>query len=133
MKIIKLIYFGIIFFMLMVISMPGFAGEKNLTATWQQVLPSPNDLLKWEIWYSEDETNWLKHADVFYVQEQTEYTSEFPFTSPDGERKTWYFRMNAWDTSDNVSDWSNVASVTIDFESPSGPTNFLLKIEVIPQ
>jgi hypothetical protein len=131
-KITKLMAFGIIFSMLM-IAIPSFAGEKSLTATWQQVLPSPNDLLAWALWYSEDQVTWMWHADIYYVQEQTEYVSEFAFTSPDDERKTWYFRMNAVDTSGNTSGWSNIASITIDFETPPAPINLKLTIKIISQ
>ena len=109
------------------------AGTKTLTASWQQVLPEPNDLKGWELWYSQDQIGWEKWGDILYVEEHTEYTAEIPFASPSGQRVTWYFRMNSYDTSANYSGWSTIASKTIDFEAPQPPTEFKLTIEVISQ
>jgi hypothetical protein len=110
-----------------------WAGSKDLTAIWQQTLPSPNDLEKWELEYSQDQVAWTKHSDILFVSEQTEYTCDVPFTSPDGQKVTWYFRLRAVDTSGNASDWSNVASCEIDFESPGEPTIFSVTIKVVSE
>jgi hypothetical protein len=108
------------------------AGEKTLEATWTQVLPDPNDLDKWGLWYSEDEVVWTLLTDIIYVAEQSTYTTDVVFESPDGQTKTWYFRMNSYDIAGNTEGWSNTASTTIDFDAPGEPQTFQVIIKVVP-
>jgi hypothetical protein len=63
---------------------PLSAGSQSLTAEWEQVLPDPNDLDKWGLWYSEDEVVWTHLTDIIYVAEQSTYTTDVVFESPDG-------------------------------------------------
>lgn len=59
---------------------------------------------------------------------QTEYTGTKTLTSPDGQTKTYYFTLTAFDTSGNESAKSNEVSAVIDFEAPGVPLQ--LKVTV---
>lgn len=114
------------------------AGEKALEAVWEQVLPEPNDLDGWKLAWAvqADPQTWdpADQIDIDYLGGITgEYATDFTFTSPDGQRITYVFRILAYDTSGNESTWSMAAEpVTIDFEAPGATGNFSITIKVVP-
>ena len=106
-----------------------FAGTKTLTFAWNQTLPDPNDLAGWKLYSSQTPGGpYTLAATIPFAGAQTEYTSAQPFVSPDGQRKTYYFVLTAFDTSGNASGYSNEVSATIDFEAPGVPIQ--LKVTV---
>ena len=106
-----------------------FAGTKTLTATWQQAIPTENDLAGWKLYkatvaggpYTLDRT-------IPYVSQQTTYTSSAPITVPDGQLTTLYFVLSAFDTSGNESGKSNEVQVQIDFLPPGNPFQLIITI-----
>jgi hypothetical protein len=106
-----------------------FAGAKTLEFTWRQTLPDPNDLAGWRLYSSQTQGGpYSLVLTIPFVSEQTQYSSTQPFVSPDGQRKTYYFVLTAFDTSGNESGYSNEASASIDFEAPGVPIQ--LKVTV---
>ena len=81
---------------------PTWAGNKQLTFAWEQVLPEANDLKEWRI-YSATQSGgpYTLMATVPYVSPQTTYTSSQQMTSPDGQRIQYFFVMTAVDTAGN--------------------------------
>ena len=109
------------------------AGTKTATFTWQQTLPTPNDLGGWEIWVSDTPTGtYTLFATIPYVSAQTTYTSTQTVTVPDGSITTKWFKALAYDTSGNKSGFSNIISATIDFQSPGAPITFTITITTGP-
>ena len=116
------------------------AGEKQLEAIWEQVLPEPNDLDGWIMAWAvqADPQTWdpVNQLDIDYLGGTSgDYSTDFTFTSPDGQRIIYVFRLLAYDTSGNSSTWTTfVEPVPIDFEAPPGPTTgtFRITIRVVP-
>ena len=113
---------------------PSWAGNKQLTFAWEQVLPETNDLKEWRI-YSATQSGgpYALMATVPYVSPQTTYTSSQQMTSPDGQRVQYFFVLKALDTAGNQSGYSNEVSTWIDFEGPGIPTRFTVTVTVMPQ
>jgi len=111
-----------------------WAGSKQLTFAWEQVLPEPNDLKEWRI-YSATQSGgpYALMATVPYVSPQTTYTSSQQMTSPDGQRVQYFFVLTALDTAGNQSGYSNEVNTWIDFEGPGIPTRFTVTVTVVPQ
>lgn len=134
MKKIAILIMAILFLFPLVVS----AGDKALSAVWEQVLPEPNDLDGWKLAWAvqTDPQTWepANQIDIDYLGGTTgEYTTDFTFTSPDGQRVTYVFRMLAYDIVGNKSNWAMAAEpVTIDFEAPGVPGNFSITIKVVP-
>lgn len=134
-KILAVVVVGLIF--VLSLTFVG-AGEKELAASWTQVLPDPNDLGGWKLGWAvqSDPQVWDRANEVsieYLGGTQTDYTSDLIFTSPDGQRVTYVFRMLAYDTSGSESVWAYAAvPVVIDFESPQEPVNFTITIRVVP-
>jgi hypothetical protein len=116
---------------LLLSSVIAYAGQKILTAQWEQTLPNPNDLQGWKLYYSTTQGGpYTLLKTIPFVSQQTTYTDEFQFTSPDGQRKQYFFVLTAIDTSGNESGYSNEASIWIDFEAPGVPVNLRITIKV---
>ena len=98
------------------------AQTKTLDIVWSQVLPSPNDMASWNI-YSATVAGgpYTLFVNVPYLASQTQYTTSQIFTSPSGQRVTYYFVMDAVDIGGNLSPKSNQIPVTIDFVAPDAP------------
>ncbi len=112
---------------------PAWAGSKQLTFAWEQVLPSTNDLKEWRL-YSATRSGgpYTLAATIPYVSPQTTYTSPQQMTSLDGQRIQYFFVMTAVDTAGNETGYSNEANTWIDFEAPNSPTNLTVTIIVVP-
>lgn len=112
-----------------------FGGQKTINGTWEQVLPSPNDMKEWRLYKCPTTGCQPVAANLFatipFVSQQTTYTTTQVLTSPDNQRVQYFFVLVAIDTSGNVSGPSNEANIWIDFEKPSTPTNFQLTIQVV--
>jgi hypothetical protein len=52
------------------------------------------------------------------------HTVEIDLVVPDGEEKTFYLRVLAYDTSQNQSECSNEVNVKVDKKPPTTPGNF---------
>ena len=113
---------------------PTWAGSKQLTFAWEQVLPETNDLKEWRI-YSATQAGgpYALMATVPYVSPQTTYTSSQQMTSPDGQRIQYFFVLTALDSAGNQSGYSNEVNAWIDFEGPGIPTKFTVTVTVLPQ
>jgi hypothetical protein len=112
---------------------PSWAGGKQLTFAWEQVLPTPNDLREWRV-YSAGKSGgpYTLMATVLYQSPQTTYTSAQQMTSPDGQRIQYFFVLTAVDTSGNQSGYSNEVNTWIDFEGPGNPVNVTVTVTVVP-
>ena len=112
---------------------PAWAGNKQLTFAWEQVLPTTNDLKEWRI-YSATKAGgaYTLMATIPYQSPQTTYTSPQQMTSPDGQRSQYFFVLTAVDTAANESGYSNETNAWIDFEAPGSPTNVTVTVTVVP-
>ena len=122
------------FVLFITLAVPTWAGSKQLTFAWEQVLPEANDLKEWRI-YSATQSGgpYTLTATVPYVSPQTTYTSSQQMTSPDGQRIQYFFVLTALDTAGNQSGYSNEVNTWIDFEGPGIPTRFTVTVTVVPQ
>ena len=129
----KLFLILLCFLPFVTLAAPTWAGSKQLTFAWEQVLPEPNDLKEWRI-YSATQAGgpYALMATVPYVSPQTTYTSSQQMTSPDGQRVQYFFVLTALDTAGNQSGYSNEVSTWIDFEGPGIPTRFTVTVTVVP-
>ena len=130
----KLFFVLLIFVLIAALAAPTWAGSKQLTFAWEQVLPEPNDLKEWRI-YSATQAGgpYAPMATVPYVSPQTTYTSSQQMTSPDGQRIQYFFVLTALDAAGNQSGYSNEVNTWIDFEGPGIPTRFTVTVTVVPQ
>ena len=129
----KLFFVLLIFVLIAALAAPTWAGNKQLTFAWEQVLPETNDLKEWRI-YSATQSGgpYTLTATVPYVSPQTTYTSSQQMTSPDGQRIQYFFVLTALDTAGNQSGYSNEVNTWIDFEGPGIPTKFTVTVTVVP-
>jgi hypothetical protein len=116
---------------LLVVALIGvaYAGQKTLTFAWSQ----PGSMVGFAGWklYQSDVAGLpgvLAMTIPYGGTSQTEYTGTKILTSPDGQTKTYYFTLTAFDTSANESAKSNEVSAVIDFESPSVPVTLKVTI-----
>jgi hypothetical protein len=113
----------------MLISSLALGGTKTLTFFWQQELPSPNDLAGWRIYQSPTSGGpWTLIDTVPYTNPMPEYSSPKVVTVPDGTVTKLYYTLTAFDTSANESPRSLEVPVSIDFQSPSIPVQFTIKV-----
>jgi hypothetical protein len=105
-----------------------YAGTKTLNFAWNQTMSA--GFAGWKLYQGDvsGATNTLSMTIPYGGTAQTEYTGTKNIVSPDGQTKTYYFTMTAFDTSGNESAKSNEVSATIDFEAPGVPTQ--LKVTV---
>ena len=130
----KLFFILLVAVLFAALASPMWAGSKQLTFAWEQVLPETNDLKEWRI-YSATQSGgpYTLTATVPYVSPQTTYTSSQQMTSPDGQRVQYFFVLTALDNAGNQSGYSNEVSTWIDFEAPGIPTKFTVTVTVVPQ
>jgi hypothetical protein len=115
--------------MALLFAVPIFAANKTLNCSWNQTLPSPNDLAGWGLYQSSTSGgSYTKILDIQYVSQQTKYTATTAITVPDGATTTLYFALDAVDGSGNRSAKSNQVTVVIDFEAPGVPINFTITV-----
>ena len=106
-----------------------FSGTKTLNFAWEQ----PGSMVGFAGWklYQSDASG-LPGAVVLTIPyggvAQTSYTGTRILTSPDGQSKTYYFTLTAFDTSNNESAKSNEVSAVIDFESPGVPMTLTVTV-----
>jgi len=125
---------------LLVIAFPAllFAGQKSLTATWEQDNATMEGVTGWDIFYStaplpDNCTSCTVLVNIPYIPGQTTYGSPpVFFGAPDGQETIFYFAVEAYDDSNNRSGISNVVSYVVDFEAPSRPFNFQVVITDAP-
>ena len=126
----------IILFILMPVI--AFAGQKSLTATWEQDNATMEGVAGWDIFYStaplpDNCTSCTVLVNIPYIDGQTTYGSPpVYFGAPDGAETTFYFAAEAYDQDNNRSGISNVVSYVVDFEAPSRPFDFQVVITDVP-
>ncbi len=122
---------------LLFVSTLTFAGSKNLTFQFSKaVLESDLDkfVMEYAIVDGSPEDTWTNFIEINYIDGQHDYTREEPFTSPDNQQITYWFRIAAVDIAGNQSTWcygdtdGNPCTTTIDFESPEELINFTVTI-----
>lgn len=104
--------------------LPATAGQKTITFQWDQTMAP--DLYGWKMWHGEVSGGPYTQLGTDIVYDGTPQPS-YEWTAPaiivpDGEEKTFYFVVNAWDTNGNFSDDSNEVMAVIDFKPPTVPT-----------
>jgi hypothetical protein len=106
-----------------------YAGTKTITATWDHV---PEADLEGFTLVARDGPGGteLQNWDIPYTGE-TEFEATVPITVPDGAATEVCFVVNAYDTSENHSEWSNEACITVDELPPNAPTNMTVIIQVV--
>lgn len=136
-KVLGLLLAVLVMAMAMVFSLSTncFAGTKMLIFAWEQALPDPNDLDGWQLHYAAEEQGvYSQLGDLIpFLEEATEYNSDTIMTSPDGQRKQYFFKLRAVDDNGNKSGWSNIVSAFIDFESPDDPITFRVTVKIVPE
>ena len=101
------------------------AGEKTLTATWNQTLST--DFAGWGLYQASASGGpYTLIADIPFTSAQTKYTFSKAITIADGTETTLYFVMDAYDKSGNRSKYSIEKSVPVDFKPPDIPGDFTL-------
>jgi len=122
----KRIFFLFILF-LSFLSFPVYAGQKTVTFSWEQpgLVVGDTDFYGWKMFYSETAGGPYQQLDGDIVWDgtaQPEYQwTSVPIEVPNGQQKTFYFVVNAWDKAENYSEDSNEVSLVIDFLAPSQP------------
>jgi len=104
---------------------------KQLTFTWTQVLPSPNDLAGWHMSRSSVAGGpYTLFATVPFTTVQTTYTSVQTLSVPQGS-STHCFVLDAYDTTGNRSANSNeiCRTITVDTVAPAIPQSFNLTVQ----
>ena len=106
----------------------GFAGTKTLNFAWNQSITP--DFAGWKLYQGDvsGATNTLSMTIPYGGTAQTEYTGAKNIVSPDGQTKTYYFTLTAFDTVGNESARSNEVNATIDFEAPGVPTTLRVTV-----
>lgn len=104
------------------------AGTKTLNFAWNQEMSA--DFAGWKLYSSETAGGpYTLFTTVNYNGTVLpEYTSSQNLVSPDGEQKTYYFTLTAFDLAANESGRSNEVSTVIDFLAPGVPIQ--LKVTV---
>ncbi len=121
--------FILVLAMIFTLCIPVFAGNKDLNFTWNQTLPSPNDLQGWGLYQASTAGGaYTKIMDITYTVPQTSYTATKLITVPDGIISVLYFVIDAVDTSGNRSDKSNEVSASIDFQPPGIPISLTVTV-----
>lgn len=111
------------------VASPAVAGTKTITFAWEQ--PGDiSDLQGWKLYVSEAAGGpYTIQTTINYDGNPLqEYQSAQPIISPDGQRKTYYFVVTAFDQSGNESGYSNEVSAIIDFEAPLLPIKLIIKV-----
>ena len=112
---------------------PVKAGDVTLEFTWEQDMSIP--LVGWHLYISATSGVYTDPPVLTVVYDGNplnEYTAEGVITSPDGEEKTYYFVLTAYDgaTPPNESGHSKEVFQVIDFQPPGTP--FSLKVIIKP-
>lgn len=113
--------------------LPAMAGDKQLIFQWEQTLTS--DFYGWKLYMSETAGGpYIQFgADIVYDgNPASDYSSTEILTSPDGQEKTYYFVVNAWDIEGNFSGDSNEVNVLIDFLAPGVPVSLTVTVQAVP-
>lgn len=122
---------------MLVIPVVVFAGEKPLTFQFSKaVLESDLDkfVMEYAIVDGSAGDTWTNFIEINYVDGQHDYTREEPFTSPDNQQVTYWFRVAAVDIAGNQSTWcygdtdGNPCTTTIDFKAPEALINFTVTV-----
>lgn len=105
-----------------------YAKDKGVTVTWQQILPTPNDMGGWVIRYGNVPGGPYPYADtVPFVNEQTIYSYEIKVKLK--KRENWYFIVYSFDQEGNYSAPSPQVAIEInpggseDTTPPGVPSN----------
>ena len=107
------------------------AAERTLTFLYEQEMC--DDLAGWTLYYGTDSGNYTNSIDIPYDGNPLpEYQSEQKIIAADGAETTLYFAMDAYDTSDNHSAYSEEVSATLDFLSPNTPVKFTVTVQGQP-
>ena len=104
---------------------------KQLTFTWSQVLPSPNDLAGWHIMKGSTAGGpYTLFATVPFTSAQGTYTSVQTLSVPQGS-STHCFVLDAFDTTGNKSANSNeiCRTIVVDTVPPGVPQQFNLTVQ----
>ncbi|MEI7425291.1 MAG: hypothetical protein WCK10_04225 [Candidatus Staskawiczbacteria bacterium] len=105
------------------------AGSKTLTFAWEQVLPSPNNLVGWKLYIANTAGGTATLlATIPFVSVAASYTTTQTITVPDGVITTRYFKILAYNSTGLESDFSNEISTTINLTVPGIPTNLRITI-----
>lgn len=114
-----------------------FAGEKQIALSWQkEVLEADLDkfIIEFSVTGGEGALDWQTFFEIAYSAGVNDYVSQQTFTSPDGQKVQYWFRVKAMDISANSSDWcygdtdGNDCTTTIDFEPPGTTINFTVTV-----
>ena len=127
-KLLSLFFVLVLCFVFVV---PAVAQTKqvDLTFEWDQVISA--DFYGWKLWYSATSGGPYTQlgSDILYTPPPASpYTSSEMLIAPDQAETTFYFVVNAWDTSGNPSGDSNEVSYTADFLGPSIPVQLNVTI-----
>lgn len=105
----------------------------NLTFAWEQTITA--DFHGWKLWYSTTSGGPYQQFGTEIVYDGSpapEYTATEVLTAPDGAETTFYFVINAWDSSGNYSADSNEVSYRADFLPPGIPVKFTVTVAPSP-
>jgi hypothetical protein len=118
----------------MVLLMAGIAQAqttKQLTFTWSQTLPSPNDLAGWHIYKGSVAGGpYSLYATVLFTAPASQYTSTQSLTVPEGT-SNHCFVLDAYDVTGNKSAYSNEVckSITVDTIPPNIPAVLTITVQ----
>jgi len=104
---------------------------KQVTFSWSQVLPSPNDLAGWHISKASVAGGpYTLFATVPFTSAQTTYTSTQSLSVPQGT-STHCFVLDAYDAAGNKSGYSNEVckTITVDTIAPNIPAILTITVQ----
>ncbi len=96
------------------------------TFAWQQQLPIPNDLAGWRLYQSTTPGGPYSLVEsIPFKTPQTEYRATVRISIPEGETRTLYFVLTAYDLSGNESAFSHETSLILSEEEKRGGYDFI--------
>lgn len=110
----------------------GTSKDKTLTFMWEQELHP--DLAGWKLYEVTQPTPggakvYTHLVDIPYTAPATTFQSNYTLQAPVGQTTTKLYVLTAFDTSGNQTEYSNEASVTVDFQPPPKPMNLRITIQ----
>lgn len=111
----------------------GLAGDVTLKFAWDQ--SDFDRVTGWELEVAEADTGpWTLLAAIPKQAGGPAFTADAILTSPDGQKKTWWFRLKAHDAQNNLySAYSTSISHEVDFTPLPAPQNFTFTVVIVPE
>ena len=118
----KILFWLLILVMIFILPCLSWAKDKEVTLTWSQMLPTPNDLKGWNVYASETKGGpyrLLGFIPYVNTSEKYSWTLDKLHNLNLKKKANMYFVISSVDNEGNVSGYSGETSVQVD-DAPSG-------------